>query len=291
LSAAAGYVNGIGLDPSNVYFVTGEGGQVARCAIAGCNGSAQIVYSDSGHADSLYYDSTKGNIYFTDGTANKIYSVTTGGALNYAISLALSTTPTSPTSDGSYLYWGQSGGIGRANIADGTNVTTLVPIANGYPSSVWFDAASGYIFATNSGRPGTLYECDRGGACSTFSSPSYFDMVAVVVQGSTVLFGTGGDGSNSYAGSGVFSAPVSSISNVTTLVESLSYAYVDYMTADSTNVYFHSAINGSIYKCALSGCSQTPTIVVKNPGQVASLANDSTFLYYGIYQQVMRVAK
>jgi hypothetical protein len=288
VSTASGYVFGLAVTPSTVYFTDGAGGHVSSCPLSGC-GSPTVIYGYTGFAAELLYWPTTSTLVVSDSNNGNIRSVSTTGTLNWEITGQ--PTPSYLATDGNYLFWGMQGAIGRGYLSSGATAGDLTTVSGEYPYAIWYDPGTSDVFAAAGGGPGEALECTESSACTHVQSASWDNPSSVIVQGSTMYFGTQGTSAKNYADGGLFSAPVNNPTSVTALATGPNYAYPLGMTADSSYVYFFSFQSSNIYKCALVGCGGVPTEIVAGTGEVPVMANDATFVYYGRNGQVMKVAK
>jgi hypothetical protein len=288
LASTTGYVFGIGLDSSNVYFTNGAGGGVNVCPLAGCSGTPPVLYSWGGYGGNLVYDVPNGVLYVEDGNNAKIYAITTAGALEYS-------TGGSPVGgqdaiDGTYVYAGGSQGVNSYLQSSGGYVgNPLISLPGENAPGVWYDPSSGHLFIAAYGTPGEILECSTAGVCthvaggSTFAGP-----YTITVQGNTIYFSADGTSAAGYTNGGLFAAPVGNPAQVQAIAVGPPYATsesIEAITADSSNVYF--ATGSGIYRSAFGG---TPILVVANVFAQA-MTTDATFLYFGDGNVLSRVAK
>jgi hypothetical protein len=285
----AGFVFGVGIDPTNLYFTTGVGGQVGVCPLSGCGTLPTYIKSGIGFAGYLNYLPARSTLLVSDFNNGVIYSLTTAGITNYTISGLIF--PAETATDGNFLWWAEQGRIGVASFSNGANVQPYVDTPNEIPFGLWLDNATGDLFATAAGNPGESLECSPSDACTHVSSAAYFNQTVIIVQGSTMYFGAQGTLANNYADGGLFSAPVNNPTNVTALAVGPNYAHPYSITADSKFVYFFSIQSKNIYKCGLNGCGGVPTEIVQAQFEVPSMVNDAQYLYWGGNSQVLKVAK
>jgi hypothetical protein len=301
----SGYVYGIGLDASNVYFTNGTGGcpspnfcgGVCKCPLpAGCGGVAPVIATWTGYAGAIAYDAPAGMLYVEDVNAGNVRRVGIDGTVYYTTSGG--GTGGEDAIDGTYVYAGQAAGVGRYNQATGALVNQpFIPTPSEIAIGVWYDAPSGHlaIAAGNGPSGGEMLDCVASTASCTHvpAGSGFYQPWVITVQGGTIYMGAQGSGAP-YNDAGLFTAPVGNATSFKPQATGAAYAGVLSITTDSSNVYFsagYSSTAGGLYKCPLSGCvGGSATLVV--PGYEANvMATDSTFLYFGIPGSVYKVAK
>lgn len=295
IANTSGYVFGVTVDSTHVYFTTGNNGAIESCPVTGACTTPQVLFTPptGSYPTFLFEDVTGARLFATDNS--HVDGVTTAGSqlAGYPIASPMGN-PWAITGDGATLYWAGSGGV--ASVAyGGTSATMFNSLPSGDTAfGITWDAPSSRLYVgVNSGTTGYVMSCTAGGICArTSGSPGFSNPWPVLVVGSTLYLGAQGTSPN-YTDGGVYSVAVGNIvaGPYTPLATGVNYARTQSFASDGTSLYFASFSGpANIYKCALPSCA-SPVLWVAGLGESESMAVDANWLYFGSGSYVGKVPK
>jgi hypothetical protein len=300
------FVFGIALDPTHnrIYFTNGSGGEILYCPLSGCpNNKPSVLYGPIPFAQGLFYIPAFDMVFVADGNNGGIYAVSSSGILKWSISGE--GRPFTFATDGSNLYW-----TSYTNGMNGVGVVRSVPAASGgtpqtllsepgdFAAGLVYDAASGNLIVGFGGGPGAVVSYNlASGAKVSVANGDWFNPGWTLIQGSTIYFGTYGNGQDNFSKGGIYSAPLGSSTSVSTVVAGPLYSNPNGMVMDAQYLYFYpqqgSNPNATDVLRVPVGGGKVDSLIksVGSPGAGVTLAIDSKYVYFGNFLTVARVAK
>jgi DNA-binding beta-propeller fold protein YncE len=228
------------------------------------------------YASAIAFDASTNFVYVADLNFGKVYIVV---GQNNGTGVDDNGTPQAITTDGTFVYFADISGVGRANKTTGASGSRVWSGANTFATGVAIDPATGRVWAAVKGTAtGQVASCDPAGSgCTTWSVPNMEKVH--IVNGVPYLVTT--DGIYACASTADCSHPTS-IYAVSATNE---------IVWDSKYIYFSNSSAG-IYKCTIGGCNQNPTYVSAGGAFAADLAIDSLNVYWltgaGVVQGVAK---
>jgi hypothetical protein len=297
--ANSSYVAAIALDSANLYWIQAQNagmntGMLNKCPLAtGCTGGAQVLATNfpggAGFTPNLAVDAT--NLYWSNGS---ILKCATAGCTTPTIYYAPPSGSTAGfvQSDGSNLYWMEittGGGVTSYNIYScpvsgcpgaGPTLVMLAPQINEMKLLSGFLYVSAVQAASGGSTPRQILKCSTAGCSNT---PTV--LLTTSSAGGHFLRPLALDSAHVYwfdqDNNQVAECSAAGCSSATVLASTTATVAPDFgIAVDSTNVYW--AGNGELYKCAIGGCSQSPTPVLQGLSNPVAFGADSAAIYYEI---------
>lgn len=265
---------GIVLDTNDVYFTNFKsvGGSVRRCPKTGCAQSTVVGANQPGAFD-IVADASY--VYWTtfNGTNDQVAralkpngglnALATGLVSSYGIALS-----------GTDLYWTLNNGLAssvvRCKAVGCANLPTVVATAQGGSSGIAADSSDVYWANSQSGE---VMHCTPPCASlpTTFAKNQNYPLF-VALDSATVYW-------TNFVGGTVMSCPRASC--VTPTVLASGQLQPRAITVDATDVYWTTnGANGTIMKCAKTGCGNAPTTLASGQNLPYGIAVDATSVYW-----------
>jgi hypothetical protein len=286
---ATGSPVSLAADGTNLYWTDATIGQVLGCPASGCPEGGTVLYAGPGGGPGFVVVGgiavQSGQFFFLDGTGGTGFEVLacpvagcgdTGPVIApgfgdyYAGNIAV---------DSNQVYFGTQGGVEVCPYGDAGAPPTQIISSQGQPTPIPFPvvaAGGGWLFFDN-----PMYGiggCEPPSACNCGSD---ICGARVGTSGSTAASGIAvGPGAVYWTSgnlNGLFARPLEDAGASTLFAAAGGPGAV---VADAEDVYFGSTDDGgTLYRCAVKGCAQTPTPVAAGLGAISSLALDATRVY------------
>jgi hypothetical protein len=199
--------------------------------------------------------------------------------------------------DANTIYVGVYPGIIAASLSDPTSQRTLVSNAPGAVVPVAVDAANDYVYGGVSGDSGSIiraYTLQTTAVFETYVQQAT-NPVSIAIAGGAVYWAELGTAANNRQDGAVYMCATGAVCPSPTLLARGNFC--GSLTTDSGYVYF--TCSGELYRCPLSGCGASPTVLVgvsDNEGILdlsgPTLTNDDSALYWVTEMgQLMKLAK
>jgi hypothetical protein len=303
VSSTPEYPGYIATDGTNVYWSTtttltspNQQAQLFSCPTGGCSSPTKL-YSVTGNYDQIQsviagVGSTSSELFFGFCGSNcNVYSIPkTGGAVGGVLtSLVDGPAYFAYDSGHNQIYLQQGQSVLRVN-PDGTGKTTAMSAGLQEATGVFTDTKNFYVTDNSNGTGGFVVYAALGSTNAT---------------GTPVITGLGrpttvySDGSNlwitdfpSGTSGAVYKCPIGGTCSASSPFAA-SQTGPNGILTDANYVYWSNWGAQAIVKCPLAGCPASGPIHVAdvNVGYAGQLVQDSTFIYWATYTQIVKVAK
>jgi hypothetical protein len=285
------------VDATNLYWADGRYGTILSCPLDGCpDAGPQTLYAGvGGYSPFVGGIAVQGGrvLFIEQNTSNSsspanLYSCPSTGC---EASPAVEATQTgmAVVADSNDVYWAAPAGVldcPVAGCATGGGPTTLVSIGSGEVAPSPWDLAvgGGFVYFTNfGGGVGSCGLSSGGCSCPPFAGGCMLGSLSEIPDtpptalalGASSVYWTLASANDVVAVP--FAPPDAGVpsAGLFATVESPGDIAVD-----SENVYFTTTQgSGAIYKCAVGGCNQTPTVFASGLGGLGAIAVDAKRVY------------